>query len=183
MLAGYGFLIGQAEIYKARDLARLHSMLANAAPGVPLVRADAAIRLNAAPKKGSVLGELEIPRLGIDAIVLEGDTSGILRRAAGHIPGTAFPDNFGGNVGVAAHRDTYFRPLRFIHAGDLIILKTPAGSYHYYVQSTHIVEPDDVAVLGNTKQSTLTLVTCYPFYFVGPAPHRFVVRAAEAPPE
>ena len=130
------------------------------------------------PKTGTVLGELQIPRVGIDTIVIEGDDDDILRLGAGHIPETALPDQAVGNVGIAAHRDTYFRPLRLIRARDLIVLKTPQGNYRYRVLSTQVVEPEDVAVLDNTGQRVLTLVTCYPFYFVGSAPHRFIVRAA-----
>jgi sortase A len=130
------------------------------------------------PKPGAVLGELQIPRVGIDTIVLEGDDDTTLRRGAGHIPETDMPGEPGGNVGIAAHRDTYFRPLRLIRARDLIVIRTPAGDYRYRVQSTRVVEPDDIAVLDNTGQRVLTLVTCYPFYYVGAAPHRFIVRAA-----
>jgi sortase A len=101
-----------------------------------------------------------------------------LRWGAGHIPETALLDDPVGNVGIAAHRDTYFRPLRFIHSKDLIILKTPTGFRRYRVQFSRVVEPNDVAVLDHTAKPTLTLVTCYPFYFIGSAPHRFIVRAA-----
>lgn len=183
MLGGLGFLMGQAAIYRARDRARLASMMTKAAPVHLPGHTYKAALANLPLKTGSVLGELQIPRVGIDTLVLEGDTSGILREGAGHIPGTALPGGHDGNVGIAAHRDTYFRPLRFIHPGDMIVLKTPAGSYQYRVQFTRVVEPSDVAVLKSTKQPTLTLVTCYPFYFVGHAPHRFIVRATQILPD
>jgi sortase A len=94
----------------------------------------------------------------------------------GHIPGTALPGE-DGNIVLAAHRDTFFRPLRNIQKGDEIALTTLSGAYRYRVESIQIVGPDDVGVLSPTKQPTLTLVTCYPFYFVGSAPKRFIVRA------
>jgi sortase A len=125
---------------------------------------------------GSLTARIEVPRLGMSAIVMEGVTSSILRRAAGHIPGTAVPGEQG-NIGISAHRDTFFRPLRHIEVGDTVLLTTMSGSYRYRVLSTLITSPDDVAVLSPGTGETLTLVTCYPFYFVGPAPSRFIVRA------
>lgn len=178
-LGTYAFRIGQAEVYKVRDTARLASLLKQPAPAAPIARSRPAALVEPALKTGAVLGELEIPRLGIDTIVFEGDSKSILSRGAGHIPGTAMPDSLAGNVGIAAHRDTYFRPLRFIRAGDEIILRTSVGRYQYRVQSTHVVEPTDVAAIGNKGKAMLTLVTCYPFFYVGPAPHRFIVWATE----
>lgn len=128
------------------------------------------------PESGSVLGRLEIPRLGLTVMVVEGDDTGDLKRAAGHIPGTALPGQ-PGNTGIAAHRDTYFRPLKSIEAGDTITVETLQGTYQYRVVSTKIVAPDENQVLLPTRAESLTLVTCYPFYYVGPAPKRFIVRA------
>jgi sortase A len=119
---------------------------------------------------------MEIPRLGVSVIVAEGTNESILRRAGGHIAGTSFPGQ-GGNVGIAGHRDTLFRPLRNIRQNDVITLTTLAGEYRYRVMSTEIVSPSDITVLQPEGHETLTLVTCYPFYFVGPAPDRFIVRA------
>ena len=99
-----------------------------------------------------------------------------LRRAAGHISGTAFPGG-PGNVGIAAHRDTYFRPLRNVRKDDVITLTTAAAEYRYRVVSTQVVEPGDTSVLDSSGDEVLTLVTCYPFYFIGSAPRRFIVRA------
>jgi len=127
-------------------------------------------------RRGDVFGELDISRLGVSVIVFEGDDAGILRQGAGHIPGTALsPGN--GNIGIAAHRDTYFRPLRVIHANDLIALKTPAGTSRYAVTETKIVQPSDVGVLARAPGRDLTLVTCYPFFYMGSAPKRFIVHA------
>jgi sortase A len=135
----------------------------------------------AAPKPpaledGALLGRLAIPRLNLRAVVREGAGERTLDVALGHITGTAFPGQTG-NVGIAGHRDTLFRGLRGIADHDLIELQTPEGTFHYRVESTDIVKPDDVAVLRASAQPELTLVTCYPFYYVGPAPNRFIVKA------
>ena len=123
-----------------------------------------------------MIGLIEIPRLDISVIVMEGTVPRTLRRSAGHIPGTALPGT-PGNVGISAHRDTFFRPLRNIRRNDIITIRTILGSYRYRVVSTSIVAPQDVAVLNSSVEEELTLVTCYPFYFVGAAPDRFIVRA------
>jgi sortase A len=127
-------------------------------------------------RRGDVIGELDIPRLQVSVMVFEGDDAEILRQGAGHIPGTALPSG-NGNIGIAAHRDTYFRPLRQVHINDVISLKTLAGISRYAVTETKIVQPSDVGVLTGAPERDLTLVTCYPFYFVGTAPRRFVVHA------
>jgi sortase A len=129
---------------------------------------------------GAVIGSLAIPRLGLSTIVVEGSGDRELKVAAGHIPGTSFPGQVG-NVGIAAHRDTFFRPLRRIRKDDAIVLTTLNGKFDYRVVSTDIVTPDDVQVLFPAESETLTLVTCYPFNFVGSAPERFIVRAQRFP--
>jgi sortase A len=126
--------------------------------------------------EGSVLGQIEVPRLGMTSIVAEGVSSEVLQHAVGHIPHTAFPGEFG-NVGLAGHRDTVFRPLRKVRAGDAIALKTSAGEFEYSVETMWIATPEDVQVLAPSGEHTLTLVTCFPFSFVGAAPERFIVRA------
>jgi sortase A len=134
-----------------------------------------------APKvyfKGQSLGWIEIPRLGILAVVAHGDDSGTLSRAVGHIPGTAFPGQ-GGNVGLAGHRDTFFRALEDIRGDDSILLVMPERVYEYRVDFASIVRPERVDVLESTATSTLTLVTCYPFEYIGLAPYRYVIRATE----
>jgi sortase A len=128
---------------------------------------------------GGLVGRLEIPRLEFSVIVAEGTKEFTLRRAAGHIEGTEFPGQ-PGNIGIAGHRDTFFRPLQKIQQGDVIVLTTLQGEYRYRVVSARIVEPSDVAVLNSDGHEVLTLVTCHPFYFVGPAPNRFIVRAERA---
>ena len=129
---------------------------------------------------GGLIGSLDIPRLGLSAIVVEGTSATSLRRAVGHITGTALPGQ-PGNVGISGHRDTFFRPLRNIRRNDIITLTTLFGEYRYRVVSTSIVRPDSVAELDPTRGEILTLVTCYPFYYVGPAPNRFIVRALAEP--
>lgn len=126
--------------------------------------------------RGDVVGELEIPRLAVSVVVFEGDDDGILSQGAGHIPGTALAPA-GGNIGIAAHRDTYFRPLRNIRKDDQIVLKTPEGVLRFSVTGTEIVRPSNVGVLAAAAGRDLTLVTCYPFFFVGNAPERFIVHA------
>jgi sortase A len=123
-----------------------------------------------------LIGRLEIPRLGLSVMLMEGDDTKTLRRAVGHIPGTALPGR-PGNVALSGHRDTFFRPLRNIREGDIVVVTTLEGEFRYSVMSTQVVSPDDVAVLNVSRAEILTLVTCHPFYFVGPAPDRFVVRA------
>jgi sortase A len=126
--------------------------------------------------RGDVIGELEIPRLRVSVMVFEGDDAEILSEGAGHIPGTALQPG-SGNIGLAAHRDTYFRPLRLLRANDVIALKTPEGISRFAVTETEIVQPSDVGVLAGAPGRNLTLVTCYPFYYVGNAPQRFIVHA------
>jgi LPXTG-site transpeptidase (sortase) family protein len=129
------------------------------------------------PALGSnLVGLLEIPRLGMSAPVVEGDDSNALRAAAGHLPDTPRPWE-AGNSAIAAHRDGIFRPLRDIRAGDELRVRTPHGDFRYQVTSTRIVEPTDLSVLEPTDTHTLTLITCYPFNYVGSAPKRFIVRA------
>ena len=125
---------------------------------------------------GSPLGQIEISSVGLAAMIMEGVDGKTLRHAVGHIPGTPRPGQ-PGNVALAGHRDTFFRGLRNIHKDDEITLTTLHGSLSYRVDTTQVVEPEDTKVLRATNDDFLTLVTCYPFYFVGPAPKRFIVRA------
>jgi sortase A len=131
-----------------------------------------------APVEGGSIGEIQIPRLGLTAIVVQGDSATILRRGVGHLADTALPGE-SGNVVLAGHRDTFFRPLKDVHAGDAITLKTRDGDFEYRVESTAVVPPSDVRVLQPTGGHTLTLITCFPFYYLGSAPDRFIVRAHE----
>jgi sortase A len=129
-----------------------------------------------APVEGAVVAILAIPRIGLSTVVVEGVKDRDLKLGAGHIPGTAQAGQ-PGNVGIAGHRDTFFRPLRLIRKDDVVALTTLHERDQYRVVSTQIVDPDDVQVLYPKSRDTLTLVTCYPFYYVGAAPKRFIVRA------
>ena len=128
--------------------------------------------------EGDVIGEIQVPRLGLDAIVVQGDSPANLRRAVGHLSKSALPGEWG-NVTLAGHRDTFFRPLRDIRLGDEIVFKTPERQFDYLVESIEVVTPNDIQVLEPSTGHDLTFITCSPFHFVGPAPKRFVVRARE----
>lgn len=171
---GY-FLYGYAEarLYQAFEDQQLDAILQDGAP------ADdrAATPRRPAPAPGSTIGRIEIPRLGVSAVIRAGSDARTLRLAVGYIAGTALPGEQG-NVGLAGHRDTFFRKLRDINPDDEIRVTTRDGVFHYYVQRTNIVQPKDVWVLSATSYPALTLVTCYPFTYVGSAPQRFIVRAA-----
>jgi sortase A len=125
---------------------------------------------------GSTIAMLSIPRIGLAAAVLHGSDAWTLRRAPGHLEHTAYPGE-PGNVVIAGHRDTFFRPLRNIRVGDDIFLDGSTGRFHYEVTSLTVVNPRDVSVLAATEEATLTLNTCYPFWVLGHAPDRFIVRA------
>lgn len=129
-----------------------------------------------APAAGTWLARLNAPSVQMSATVLEGSDDATLDRGAGHIEDTPLPGQ-PGNVGIAGHRDTIFRPLRRIKVGDPLDLTTAGQVYRYRITKTVIVDPEDVYVLDPTSQPTLTLVTCYPFDFVGHAPRRFIVQA------
>ena len=128
------------------------------------------------PAAGALLGRLEAPSVKLFTTVLEGSDDATLSRGSGHIEDTPFPGQ-PGNVGIAGHRDTTFRALRNIHVGDSLEFKTADRLYRYRISKTWIVGPDDVYVLDPTPEPALTLVTCYPFEYVGHAPRRFIVRA------
>jgi len=155
---------------------------ANPPPGSSLLPAQADADLARARSlgidglAGSPLGRIEISSVGITAMIMEGVNGRTLQHAIGHIPGTPLPGQ-PGNVALSGHRDTFFRSLRNIHKDDEITLTTLHGSFRYRVDSTQVVEPDDSKALAATVGDFLTLVTCYPFYFVGPAPKRFIVRS------
>ena len=136
----------------------------------------AARNRNAGRADPDVLGRIEIPRLGVDAIVRVGADKKTLARAVGLVPGTARPGE-SGNVVLAGHRDTFFRPLRKIRVNDRIRLIVPPHEYEYRVDSMRVVSPEETSVLRSDGAESLTLVTCHPFYFVGPAPDRFIVSA------
>lgn len=125
---------------------------------------------------GETLAKLTIPRLGAELYVVEGDGARELRRGPGHLAGSAMP-GADGNCIIAGHRDTHFRVLKDIKEGDDIVLETQTGQYLYRVRHTQIVTPEDTRPLRPTSTAELNLITCYPFYYVGAAPKRFIVEA------
>jgi LPXTG-site transpeptidase (sortase) family protein len=128
--------------------------------------------------EGGLVGKVEIPKLHLSAVVFQGTNDQVLDRGVGHMDSSALPGQ-PGNVVLAAHRDTFFRSLRNIGKGDEVTVTTEDGPKNYVVESTEIVPPTDIAVAAPTPQPTLTLITCYPFYYIGHAPKRFIVRARE----
>jgi len=169
---GYvGFSVLDAKLYQVSAKRSLESL-------VQVEKEHKVIQPKAAVKAGDVLGLMEIPRLGVSVAVLQGTNSRMLRRGVGHIEGTPLPGE-PGNSGIAGHRDTFFRELKDVRKDDEIEFQTATGLFRYQVDWVKIVAPDDTSVLIPSTESALTLVTCYPFYFVGPAPDRFVVRATQ----
>ncbi len=167
---GYvGFTLLDATLFQASAKRTLESQ-------IQLQKEPHEIQPRPAIKPGDVLGRLDIPRLGLSVAVLQGTSSRMLRLGAGHIEGTPLPGE-AGNSAIAGHRDTFFRALRDIRKNDEIQLQTATGLSRYEVEWAKVVAPDDSSVLSTSSESVLTLVTCYPFYFLGPAPQRFVVRA------
>lgn len=127
-------------------------------------------------RTGGLVGMLDVPRLKLSTPVIEGDNEATLKRAVGHLPDTPFPWE-SGNSAIAGHRDGLFRPLKDIKVGDEIRFRTSRDEYRYRVVNTSIVQPDDVSVLDGRGQQLLTLITCYPFHYVGNAPKRFIIHA------
>lgn len=165
LAAGYaGYVIADAQIYQAIQLRKFPHDVPN-------------IELHS-PGIGERVGEIEIPRLELRAVILQGDSSQVLRRGVGHLPNTAMPGELG-NVGLAGHRDSFFRPLRQIRPGDMIAVHTLKGEFQYRVESARVVSPANVEVLASTDKRQLTLVTCFPFNYVGAAPNRFIVRSVQ----
>lgn len=167
-----------AEFYEAREARKFARELRLAEVGT--AKTSRSLVPAVAPQEGGVVGRLDIPCIGVSVMVVEGVEGGDLKRAAGHIPGTALPGE-PGNVGIAGHRDTFFRHLRSIQLNDTITVSSLEGAYRYRVVSTKVVGPEDVEVLYPTGRDTLTLVTCFPFNYVGPAPKRFIVQACRLP--
>jgi len=191
-LGYYGYVTVDARIYQASQTRQFEqpvreSALASHAgePSGPpnpdnssrrQVNVPIVVGFEAHDRPDSVLGKIEIKKIGLNAMILEGTDNLALRRAVGHVRDTALPGQ-SGNVALAGHRDTFFRDLRRIEKKDEITLTTREGSFSYTVDYSEVVQPDDMEVLGPFSDAILTLVTCYPFAYVGPAPKRFVVRA------
>jgi sortase A len=165
LAVGYsGFVFADSHVYQVLQMKKFKQASLLSEPHIPL--------------EGEVIGEIQVPRLGLNAIVVQGDSPSNLRRAVGHISKSALPGEWG-NIALAGHRDTFFRPLHDIHLGDEIKFRTSDRSFEYLVESIEVVAPNDIQVLEPSTGHDLTFITCFPFHFVGPAPKRFVVRARE----
>jgi sortase A len=173
LLLGYcGFALVDAWIFQRRESLDLDRLLRDrraASEGAPAAATD------------GLIGRMQIPRLRLSAVVFEGVDKTTLRRVVGHIPGTALPGE-AGNVGLAGHRDTFFRPLKDLRVKDEIQFSTLSGDFKYEVESLIVVDPNNVGVLAPSNENVLTLVTCYPFFYIGAAPQRFIVRARQVSP-
>src|SRR5262245_42561650 len=160
----YGFFTVQAYYHQQKLEQELYQPLKSTVPEAGPARGRVL-------KEGDLFGKLEIPRLNMSVMVMEGDHDEVLRLGAGHIPGTP--------LAIAGHRDTFFRPLKDIKMNDRIRLTTPEATTEYRVVSTKIVGPKDVSVLDNNSEDRMVLITCYPFFYIGPSPKRFIVEAAK----
>lgn len=165
--------ITQKQLNRSFEESRTH---VDATEHAALNHSTGEVNKDPAGLRSGLVARLEIPKLGVSSIILEGVGSQTLRVGLGHVPGTSLPGQRG-NVVIAGHRDTFFRPLRKIEIGDEVSVETTATSYHYQVRSVEIVESRNVDSLRFHNQNELTLITCYPFSYIGPAPKRFVVHA------
>jgi sortase A len=174
VLVGFSVLVASAlALFWSDELQRVYT------PALPRIERSTATPGDDGVLKvalGKPIGMLEIPRLGLSSVVIEGDDVAALLLGVGHLADTPLPWH-GGNSVLAAHRDTFFRPLAGIRRNDVIRFSTADAEFEYVVKETMIVEPTAVEVLDPTEAATLTLITCYPFDYVGPAPNRFIVRA------
>lgn len=137
-----------------------------------------ATRTSGTVRAGEAWGRLEIPRVGLKCVVFEGVGVADLRKGPGHLPESAAPGAEAGNCVIAGHRDTFFRPLARARRGDVVLLRGRDGTVsRYRLESKRVVSPEEVSVMAPTKDRRLTLITCYPFHWVGPAPHRLVWKA------
>jgi sortase A len=148
----------------------------------PVDAGEATVARDVSIATGAPIGVLSIPRVELSAAVLHGSDPATLRRGPGHLENSAYPGD-AGNVVIAGHRDSFFWSLRNVQVNDDVFLDTPRQRFHYRVTSLEVVVPRDVSVLAHTDRETLTLITCYPFWVLGSAPDRFVVRAVRADPD
>lgn len=166
------FLVDGAVYQRAQKAEFVRPMVAEVAPPKVVEPAEPASPLEA---DSGLIGELKIANVDLDVMVGEGLDKQTLRRAAGHPEWSARPGE-PGNLILLGHRDTFFRPLRGLKRGDVAEIRTKAGVFRYRIHRIRIVAPEDVDVAQDLNRSELTLVTCYPFYFVGPSPRRFVAQ-------
>ena len=184
-LLGYcGFALMDAWVFQRSQSSDLDRQLHDqnvASEGTKHSESSTTPKAATAARTDGLIGRIEIPRLFLSAIVVEGIDGTALRRAVGHIPGTALPGQ-PGNVGLAGHRDTFFRSLQDLRVNDEVQLSTLKGNFTYEIESLMVVEPDYVTAIAPSSENVLTLVTCYPFSFIGTAPKRFVARARQVSP-
>lgn len=195
MLGYVGFALLDAQLFQAGQSRQMQQALIASKPALASATALRRSIISPLPEKSGFLraepvdaagigrtslGRIEIGTIGLTAMILEGTDARTLRRAVGHVPGTPLPGR-PGNVALTGHRDTFFRPLRNIRKDDEIRFTTLNGSFRYRVDFVKVVNPWDMEVLDDSEDAILTLVTCYPFYYVGPAPKRFIVRAHKIP--
>ena len=169
LLSYVGYVLLEAQLYQADQTRKFEQAL----NGATLTRAA---NSGFVVPEGSSLGQIRISQINLTAMIQEGTGEETLQRAVGHVQGTSLPGQRG-NIALAGHRDTFFRGLGQIRLGDEITLTTYSGSYRYQVESTKVVEPEETEVLDASADDILTLVTCYPFNYVGSAPKRFIVVA------
>lgn len=187
-LGAYGYAMLDARIYQGYQTQRFQRAVTEATSSVasvnPLANVPSPVHVTG-PSAGSLtmtgeadspLGQLAIPRIGISVMIVEGTGNRALRRGVGHILKTALPGQLG-NVGIAGHRDTFFRNLNKIETNDEITLTTLDSSHRYLVDFSEVVGPNQTEVLEPTDTAVLTLVTCYPPAYIGPAPKRLIVHA------
>jgi sortase A len=185
LLSYCGYALVDAWMFQAREGRNLDRQLRDrlaASEATPQPQSYTVPKGAPAAASGGLIGRIEIPRLLLSVVVVEGVGRTTLRRAVGHIPGTALPGETG-NVGLAGHRDTFFRPLKDVRIKDEIRFSTLKGDFKYEVESLRVVTPDNIGVLAPSGENVLTMVTCYPFYYVGPAPKRWIVRARQVSPQ
>ena len=183
-LAAWGSYYVGAAMWARRDVERFSILRAGGPGATPDLTLWSPKRIAAWQKASNdqgpvALAVLRIPRLRLEVPVLPGTDDVTLDRAVGHIEDTALP-GADGNSGIAGHRDGFFRGLKDVVSGDVIEIDTRRGKDVYRIERTWVVNPEDVSVLEPTPGRSLTLVTCYPFYFIGSAPQRFIVRAVLA---
>ncbi len=188
---GYAYLARVLyQTYESREFDRMPergsvALAASSGEAAPIGRAGRSWRksvpVSRRPAPSALIGRLSVPRLHLSAMVREGIDRNTLQLAVGHIPATALPGQ-AGNVGLAGHRDTFFRGLKDMRTSDQIQFSTLRGDFHYVVESIVVVEPDYLGALAPSSENLLTLVTCYPFSYIGNAPKRFIVRARQVSP-
>jgi sortase A len=178
LLAWCALILADARLAQqnARLTLAMSSRTASLAPALGAERTASAPPAPTLVRTGDAVADLSIPRVELSVVVLEGSDPQTLRRGPGHLEGTPLPGE-SGNVVIAGHRDTFFRPLRDVRRGDDVFVTTPQGRVQYTVTSLRVVNPRDLSVLKPTRESTLTLITCFPFWVLGDAPDRYVVQA------